>query len=156
MRAGNEQLPASVRWLGKNEFFALTQMGRRYDRPGVESTGPLEAEIRAIRPLAGRQSPSPCATARAPTCFSGSSSLADAARSTNGSGPRRSGSTSKRVRAPLSTSPPSLALAAARRSDPVDHDACGLPRGSRRSTLRRSVHLHSKRDKAAHVDNPLT
>jgi hypothetical protein len=48
-------LPAAIRWLSRNELRVITQMARQPDRPGPQSIGALEADIRFIRErVAGR------------------------------------------------------------------------------------------------------
>jgi hypothetical protein len=46
---GNETLSAAARWLKTNELLVTVQQARREQRPGPESTGPLEIEITAMR-----------------------------------------------------------------------------------------------------------
>lgn len=42
-------MPDGLRWLNTNNLLVRSQMARRAERPGPESTGPLEAHIREIR-----------------------------------------------------------------------------------------------------------
>lgn len=44
-----DRLPRTLRWLRDNELVVLSQIARRPDRLGPESTGPLEAEIATLR-----------------------------------------------------------------------------------------------------------